>query len=353
MVTGFFCTVGSSRIRCWLHRKNDQSETTCSRFLDLSCSYNTPDGSFVSDVLLSRCHGALYAQGSADSPLFICHDHSPPPLLGSKHGMGSLGFPLVVCRQNFRFCLVAHTALTSMLHVSLEVYREPVSMFTTYPLPAQVLIFSVMRCHQPTRVAVERASGEHEFAQLRGRSLRAVESAGGRWSSSMVTSLSWRYAAVVLSQSWTPASSSRDRPAWFQGCHGNLCGWSQGHLEESNVYSAAIGVCTGWIFACVRAHRKRASNSRSVKDAVNWSRKSVASRSGPGSREVRGSSSRGRALCSITPTVVWKAQVWTRMRGRFPKRNVAQTSRKCRCNFWIHRNGRWRRAVPSFARKTS
>ena len=29
--------------------------------------------------------------GSADSPLFICRDHSTPPLLGSKHGMGSLG----------------------------------------------------------------------------------------------------------------------------------------------------------------------------------------------------------------------------------------------------------------------
>ena len=30
--------------------------------------------------------------GNADSPLFVCRDHSTPPLLGSKHGMGSLGF---------------------------------------------------------------------------------------------------------------------------------------------------------------------------------------------------------------------------------------------------------------------
>ena len=29
---------------------------------------------------------------SADSPLFVCRDHSTPPLLGSKHGMGPLGF---------------------------------------------------------------------------------------------------------------------------------------------------------------------------------------------------------------------------------------------------------------------
>ena len=30
--------------------------------------------------------------GSADSLLLVCRDHSTPPLLGSKHGMGSLGF---------------------------------------------------------------------------------------------------------------------------------------------------------------------------------------------------------------------------------------------------------------------
>ena len=30
--------------------------------------------------------------GSADSPFFVCRDHSTPPLLGSKHGMESLGF---------------------------------------------------------------------------------------------------------------------------------------------------------------------------------------------------------------------------------------------------------------------
>ena len=30
--------------------------------------------------------------GNADSLLFVCRDHSSPPLLGSKHGMGSVGF---------------------------------------------------------------------------------------------------------------------------------------------------------------------------------------------------------------------------------------------------------------------
>ena len=44
-------------------------------------------------------------------------------------------------------------------------------------------------------------NGYHVFAQSHGRSLRAVALAVGRWSSSMVTSLFWRSAIVVLSQS--------------------------------------------------------------------------------------------------------------------------------------------------------
>ena len=47
-------------------------------------------------------------------------------------------------------------------------------MFTTYLWPAEVQTFSVKRCHQPTRIAVERAHGYHVFVQSRGRSLRAV-----------------------------------------------------------------------------------------------------------------------------------------------------------------------------------
>ena len=57
--------------------------------------------------------------GSADSPLFVCRDHSTPPLLGSEHGMGSAGFRLSYA-DNF-----------GVLHVSLQVFRKPVSLFTT------------------------------------------------------------------------------------------------------------------------------------------------------------------------------------------------------------------------------
>ena len=40
--------------------------------------------------------------GSADPALFVCRDHSTPPLLGCKHCMGSAGFPCSYA-DNFRF----------------------------------------------------------------------------------------------------------------------------------------------------------------------------------------------------------------------------------------------------------
>ena len=61
---------------------------------------------------------------------------------------------------------------------------------TTYPSPAGVPMFSVVKFPQPTRIEVERARGYHALVQSRGRSLRAVAFAGGRWSSSVVTTLS-------------------------------------------------------------------------------------------------------------------------------------------------------------------
>ena len=64
-----------SHARSWVHRKNDGSKTSCSRFFDVSCSY-----------------GPLHAHGKCGFLLFVCRDHSAPPLLGGKHGMGSLGF---------------------------------------------------------------------------------------------------------------------------------------------------------------------------------------------------------------------------------------------------------------------
>ena len=55
------------------------------------------------------------------------------------------------------------TAPTSISHDSLQVQRKLVWMFTTYLLPAEVQMFSVMKCLQPTRISVEHANGYYEF----------------------------------------------------------------------------------------------------------------------------------------------------------------------------------------------
>ena len=112
-----FCTARRSRLRSWLFGKTIQPNRTCFRILDLSCSFNTSNGFFVGDFLLSRCHGPLYARGCADSPVLICRDHFTPPLLGGNHVMGSL-----ILRW------WAQTAQTFISHVSVQVYRKPVSL---------------------------------------------------------------------------------------------------------------------------------------------------------------------------------------------------------------------------------
>ena len=71
--------------------------------------------------------------GSADSPLYGCRDHATPPLLGSKHGMGPLGFRWSYA-DNLGVWHTVKTAPTFISHVSSQVFRNAVSIFTTYHL---------------------------------------------------------------------------------------------------------------------------------------------------------------------------------------------------------------------------
>ena len=64
------------------------------------------------------------------------------------------------------------TALMFISHVSLQVHKKPVSMFTTHPVPVEVPMFSVVKFPQPTHIAVERANGYHAFDHSSGRSHR-------------------------------------------------------------------------------------------------------------------------------------------------------------------------------------
>ena len=296
MITSVLCTARCFFfIRSWPHRKNSRPEKSCSRFFDISCSCNCSDGFFLGDSFLSRCRGSLHARGSADSPLFVCRDHSTPPLLGSKHGLGSAGFRWSYA-DNF-WVVLARGANCTNVHL---VYRKPASMITTYPLRAEV---QMLKCLRPTHIAVERANGYHASALSRGRSLRTVAVAVGQWTSSMVASLFWRSAIVELSQSMMHASSSRGRLIWFQESLGQLWVWSKEHLVESYVFSEMIGAFAGLTSASARVHRKRASRSWIVKEAASWLRRLVESQSGRGSRgaPARSIRARSRALRSIAP----------------------------------------------------
>ena len=106
----------------------------------------------------------------------------------------------------------------------------------------------------------------------RGRSLRAVALAGGRWSLSLVMSSSWHSATVVLSRSLMPPSNLCE-PSWFQESHGQLCGGNRELSGKFFVFSAVIGVFGGLMSASARMHRKRASRSRFVKDVVSLLRR--------------------------------------------------------------------------------
>ena len=189
--------------------------------------------------------------------------NSTPLLLGSRQGVGSLDF-----RWSFadNFWVLARGVNCTNVHLArlIAVVNEFVSMFMTYPLQAELQMFSDMRCHKPNCVAVEQANGQHVSAQSRGRSLRV---AGERWSSLMVTNLSYRSATVELSQPLTPASSSRGRPVWWQGSHGQACAWNREYSGDSCHFG--IDCCAGLIFASVRTRRKMGSRSRSVKDVVS------------------------------------------------------------------------------------
>ena len=138
---GVFRVARMSRIQSWVHSKHDRSKTSCSRM--------------CSSWAMFFCQDVMGSQESADSTLFVCRDHSTPPLLACKHGGFRWSYAVnlgVVARgannhNNVHLaCLVAGVKGTA-------------SMCTTFPLPAGVKMFSAVKCLRPTRIAVERAVG--------------------------------------------------------------------------------------------------------------------------------------------------------------------------------------------------
>ena len=104
-------------------RENDLPETTSSRFIDVPSAYNTSNGFIVGVFFCQDVTDHCTLAGFADSPLFVCRNHSTPPLLGSKHDMDSVasaGRMLTI----LGLWLAAQTARKFISHVSLQVYRK-------------------------------------------------------------------------------------------------------------------------------------------------------------------------------------------------------------------------------------
>ena len=87
------------------------------QIFDLSFPYNTgfSRAMFFCQDVTDHCTLAE----SSDSHIFVCRDHSAPPLLGGKRGMGSLGFRWSYA-DIWWFWIAAQTALTFISHVSLQ-----------------------------------------------------------------------------------------------------------------------------------------------------------------------------------------------------------------------------------------
>ena len=184
------------------------------------------------------------------------------------------------------------------------------------------------------------------FGQSRGRSLRAVVLAAGRWRSSRVTSLSWCSATVVLCQSLTPASNLRGRPIWSQGWP-----WSTVRMEQrafggipcllrSDWSLRWLDVCIG-TDALEKGCRELASEVGRVSERTRFTRSS---------RSVRAWS---RALRSIAPDVGLECSSSDENEGSLAGRECRADFPEVSLQLLNPSDGHWRLVVASSVRKSS
>ena len=148
-----------------------------------------------------------------------------------------------------------------------------------------------------------------------------------------VTSLSWRSAIVVLSHSLMQVSCSRGRD-------GQLCVWNKEHFGRIQCLLRSDWRLR-WLDVCICTDASEEGFAFAVREGC----RELASEVGRVSERTRFKSS--------SRSIRWSVQVRTRVRCRLPEGRVARTSQKCRCNFWLPRNGSWRRAVGVFREETS
>ena len=161
----FFCIFRCSCIRSWLYRKIEQKRLSDSLIYLVPTTH--PMGfswrMFFCEDVTDHCTLA----GSADSPLFVCRDHSTPPLLGSEHGMGSLGFRWS-CADNVG--VLARGANCTSVHLArliAGVQRASLDVHDVAPVSgsADVLGYEVSRANSYCGGAGNRLSGIRSVAR--------------------------------------------------------------------------------------------------------------------------------------------------------------------------------------------
>ena len=192
----------------------------------MSCSYNTSYwfswAVFFCQDVTDHCTLA----GSADSHLYICRDHSTPPLLGSKHGMGSCGFRWSSCGVLARGtdCTNVHFArlIASVKKAGLDVHDTSLASGC-----ADVLDYVVSQANSNcsgTRTRIART-----------RSIARTVSSRRRIS---FLALSNRVALSILDASFMFAR------IWYQWSHGQL--FPQVSLQRLDSTMWRLAACGGF-----------------------------------------------------------------------------------------------------------
>ena len=191
------------------------------------------------------------------SPLFVCRDHSTPPLLGGEHCTGSLGFrwsnaDIFGSLARGANCTNVHLErlIAGVKRVGLDVHDISGASGS-----ADVLGYEVSPANSYCGGTGKRIARIRSVA----RTVSSRRRISGRAMYLVSDESSWCSAIVVLS----PTSSSRGRLFWCQGSHGQPCAWNREHAGEVYVSSETIGVCAGLeclhLLGCVRRRRVRGS----------------------------------------------------------------------------------------------
>ena len=177
----------------------------------------------------------------------------------------------------------------------------------------------VLKCLQPTRIAVERANGYHVFVQSHGRSLRAIASAVGRFElvkgHDSFLALCNRGAFSILDARFKFAR----RLIWFEESHGQVCVWNKEHLGEFWCLLRSVWSLR-WLYVCIGRELRDRGLGR-------MSRACCEGCSGLRTDKVQGKLQVHPWQVACAPLhprrkSIWSVQVRTKMRCRLPQKKL-------------------------------